>query len=527
VFPPHHITHSERLALSTSSERAPLLEVKGISKAFPGVQALKDVDFEVYPGEVVALMGENGAGKSTLIKILSGAYRADAGSLWLDGKPFDPKDPRHSQMMGIAVIYQEFNLTPNQQVATNIFLGREPDMPGPLRYLSVVNRGHMVRETQRLLDTLGANFSPRALVKHLSVAEQQMVEIAKALAHDARIIIMDEPTSALGEDEVQVLFDLVRRLRDRGLGIIFITHRLDEVFQIADRIVVLRDGERVGGMPISEATPDKVISLMVGRSISDVFQKHPVEIGDVVLEVRGLTRHGVIEDISFTLRRGEILGVAGLVGSGRTEMARAIFGADRPDAGEIRIEGRPVTINSPADAVEAGLALVPENRKEDGLILMQTVRENIILPNLDALSGTLGVVDRGKANALASDFVNRLSIRTPSLRQRVEFLSGGNQQKTVLAKWLASTPKVLILDEPTRGIDVGAKAEVHALMTQLAEMGIGIIMISSELPEILGMSDRILVMCEGRVAAILDAGEATQEKIMAYASGTLEATPSR
>lgn len=517
----------EELHLSARSDRTPLLEVKGISKAFPGVQALKDVDFEIYPGEVVALIGENGAGKSTLIKILSGAYRSDAGTMRLGGEPFDPKDPRHAQQQGIAVIYQEFNLTPNQDVATNIFLGREPDASGPLRLLSVVSRSKMERETRRLLETLGANFSPRALVQNLSVAEQQMVEIAKALSMDARVIIMDEPTSALGDDEVRVLFELVGRLRERGLGIIFISHRLDEVFTIADRIVVLRDGERVGELSIDEATHDKVIGLMVGRDIRDVFQKKQVTPGEVVLEARGLTRRGVIEDISFTLRRGEILGVAGLVGSGRTEIARALFGADPLDAGEVLIDGQPVEIRSPADAVRAGLALVPEDRKEDGLILMQSVRENITLPNLDTLSASFGVIQRDKANELAARYVDRLTIRTPSLRQRVEFLSGGNQQKTVLAKWLASNPKVLILDEPTRGIDVGAKSEVHALMSQLAGMGIGIIMISSELPEILGMSDRILVVAEGRITAVLDASEATQETIMAYACLDAATAPER
>jgi ABC-type sugar transport system ATPase subunit len=517
----------EELHLSARSDRTPLLEVKGISKAFPGVQALKDVDFEVYPGEVVALIGENGAGKSTLIKILSGAYRSDAGTMRLGGEPFDPKDPRHAQQQGIAVIYQEFNLTPNQDVATNIFLGREPDASGPLRLLSVVSRSKMERETRRLLETLGANFSPRALVQNLSVAEQQMVEIAKALSMDARVIIMDEPTSALGDDEVRVLFELVGRLRERGLGIIFISHRLDEVFTIADRIVVLRDGERVGELSIDEATHDKVIGLMVGRDIRDVFQKKQVTPGEVVLEARGLTRRGVIEDISFTLRRGEILGVAGLVGSGRTEIARALFGADPLDAGEVLIDGQPVEIRSPADAVRAGLALVPEDRKEDGLILMQSVRENITLPNLDTLSASFGVIQRDKANELAARYVDRLTIRTPSLRQRVEYLSGGNQQKTVLAKWLASNPKVLILDEPTRGIDVGAKSEVHALMSQLAGMGIGIIMISSELPEILGMSDRILVVAEGRITAVLDASEATQETIMAYACLDAATAPER
>lgn len=506
--------------MTASAPQAPLLEVRGVSKAFPGVQALDKVDFEAYAGEVVALLGENGAGKSTLMKILSGAYRMDEGEIYLRGQRVVPQNPHHAQQLGIAIIYQEFNLTPNQSVASNIFLGREPTRGGLGRLLRLADKGFMRREAEALLRRLGARFSPDALVRELSVAEQQMVEIAKALAVQAEVIIMDEPTSALGEEEVAILFDIVRTLKEQGLAVIFITHRLEEVFRIADRVVVLRDGRRVGGMPISEATPDKIISLMVGRTLDEVFRKTVARIGETVLEVRGLTRRGVIHDISFSLRRGEILGLAGLVGAGRTETARAIFGADPIDEGEIYIDGELVNIRSPEDAVNAGLALVPESRQQQGLVLIHSVERNIALPNLERLQRN-GVVQRDAMRRLASEYVNRLDIRTPSLAQRVMYLSGGNQQKVVLAKWLAAEPKILILDEPTRGIDVGAKAEIHGIMSDLAQQGIGIIMISSEMPEILAMSDRIIVMCEGRIAGELTREEATQEKIMAYASGHL------
>jgi ABC-type sugar transport system ATPase subunit len=350
-----------------------------------------------------------------------------------------------------------------------------------------------------------------------------MVEVAKALAVDARIIIMDEPTSALGEDEVETLFDIIESLKEQGIAIVFITHRLEEILRIADRVVVLRDGQRVGSLPVEEATADKIIRLMVGRELLvDMFHKEAAEIGAPLLEVRDLSARGEVQNVSFTLRAGEILGFAGLVGAGRTETARLIFGADRRDSGEILIEGKPVRINAPVDAVDAGLALVPEDRGQQGLVLMLPVQENIVLPTLDEHART-GWVNRRGLRATAREYVDKLAIRTPHLQQKAMYLSGGNQQKVVLAKWLASNPKVLIMDEPTRGIDVGAKAEVHALMSQLAQEGIGIIMISSELPEILGMSDRILVMSEGRVAAILDRDEASQERIMAYASGESEA----
>jgi ABC-type sugar transport system ATPase subunit len=495
-----------------------VLRMESISKAFPGVQALEKVDFEAQAGEVVALVGENGAGKSTLMKILSGAYRKDTGRVILGGREVEIESPHHAQQLGIATVYQEFNLTPNQTVAANIYISREPRQQGLGRYLNLVDRRKMEADAQQMLNRVGARISPTALVRDLSVAQRQMVEIAKALAVEARIIIMDEPTAALGEEEVEVLFQIVNSLKAQGIVIIFITHRLEEMFRVANRVVILRDGHRVGELPIAEATTDRVIQLMVGRALTDIFQKEAVAIAAPVLEVKGLTRRGVVKDVSFTLRRGEILGFAGLVGAGRTETARLLFGADAKDSGEIRVDGRAVAITSPHDAVSAGLGLVPEDRSLQGLVLKLPLQENIVLPTLDGHS-RLGWVIRGLAQQTASKYVDWLSIRTPHLRQKAMFLSGGNQQKVVLAKWLASQPKVLILDEPTRGIDVGAKAEVHALMSKLAQGGMGIIMISSELPEILGMSDRILVMHEGSVAAILDRAEATQELIIAYASG--------
>jgi ribose transport system ATP-binding protein len=499
-----------------------LLVMKEISKSFPGVQALKDVDFEVAAGEVVALIGENGAGKSTLMKILCGAYRKDSGKILLNGKEIEIENPHHAQELNISIIYQEFNLTPNQSAAANIFITREPRERGVGRILNFVDRRRMEKEAQMYLERVGARISSSTLIQDLSVAAQQMVEVAKALAVDARIIIMDEPTSALGEEEVDTLFGIIESLKKQGIAVIFITHRLEEVFRIADRVVVLRDGRFVGGLSIQEATTEVIIHLMVGRElVADMFQKKEAEIGAPLLEVRGLTGGDQVKDVSFTLHKGEILGFAGLVGAGRTETARLIFGADRKESGEILFEGTPVDIHSPVDAVRSGIGMVPEDRGLQGLILMMAVSENIVLPTLGE-HASFGWVQQGAIRETAQEYVDKLSIRTPYLEQKAMFLSGGNQQKVVLAKWLASDPKILIMDEPTRGIDVGAKAEVHALMSKLAASGIGIIMISSELPEILGMSDRVLVMSEGRVAAILDRKVATQERIIAYASGELD-----
>jgi ABC-type sugar transport system ATPase subunit len=498
-------------------QKEAILRVEKVSKAFPGVQALKDVDFEVCPGEVVALLGENGAGKSTLMKILAGAYTKDSGRIILNGQDVEFTSPHHAQSLGISIIYQEFNLIPVQTVAANIFITREPIQPGLGRFLSLIDRRKMEAEAQELLDIVGAHVSPAARIRELSVAERQLVEIAKALAVDARVIIMDEPTSALGDDETERLFAIIHDLKAQGRGIIFITHRIDEVFEIADRVVVLRDGQFVSSKPITAHDKSSIISDMVGRSLDQMYQKEAAEVGDVVMEVRGLTSVGVIEDVSFDLHRGEILGVAGLVGAGRTETARLLFGADPYDSGEIIIEGQPVHVGSPQDAIRAGIGLVPEDRANHGLILLLSVLRNALMPTLSRFERG-GLLNRDAMRRVGEEYVDRLSVRTPSLDQKSQLLSGGNQQKVVLAKWLLSNPKILIMDEPTRGIDVGAKSEIYALMSHLARSGMGILMISSELPEILAMSDRILVMAEGRVTGILERGEATQERIMALAT---------
>jgi len=489
-----------------------------ISKSFPGVQALNKVDFELYEGEVMGLVGENGAGKSTLMKILSGAYQKDAGRIFLDGRKIEIESPYHAQKLGISTIYQEFNLTPNQTVAQNIFCAREPIKKSILGNLGFVDKELMEKEAQKLLGMVEADISPKEMIRDLSIAEKQMVEIAKALAFKAKIIIMDEPTSALGLEEVEKLFEIINQLRTQGIAIIFVSHRLEEVFRIADRITILRDGKLVGVMRKEEANIEKVIYLMVNRPLSEMFQKEEVKTEEAILEVKNLYKKGVIKNTSFKLYKGEILGVAGLVGAGRTEMVRLIFGADKKDKGEIYLEGKKVEINTPADAVKLGIGLVPEDRQGEGLILKLAVRENIGICILRNLVNTL-FVNKNKLSEIAQNFIQRLNIRTPSIFQKVLYLSGGNQQKVVLSKWLALNPKILILDEPTRGIDVSAKAEIHTIMNQLAKSGIGIIMISSEMPEILAMSDRVLVMNEGKLVAEISKKDATQEKIMAYASG--------
>lgn len=500
-------------------EPQPVLLVEGVSKSFPGVQALKNVDFEVYAGEVLALLGENGAGKSTLMKILAGAYQRDEGRIFLRGQEIHPQNPAHSQALGISIIYQELTVTLNQTTAANIFIAREPRHGGILKPFKIVNRRKMEQDAAELLKTVGANITPWEIVENLSVAERQQVEIAKALSVDAQVIIMDEPTSTLGPDETRSLFNIIRGLRDRGLPVIFITHRLEEVMEITDRIIVFRDGERVGTLKTAETTIDEIVHLMVGREVSDIFQKKQVAIGEPILRVENLTRKGIVHDVSFELRQGEILGFAGLVGAGRTETMRLLFGADHKDSGTIWIGERKVEIDSPSKALEAGIGLVPEDRGNEGLVTENTLLFNMILPTLPRFTQRSGLFNQRESREVATTFVERLRVRTPSMEQMVKNLSGGNQQKVVLAKWLMVNPRVLILDEPTRGIDVGAKAEIHALMVDLARQGIGIIMISSEMPEILAMSDRIAVMHEGRLAGILDRAKATQERIMAYASG--------
>lgn len=509
----------------------PLLQVTQINKSFPGVLALQDVSLEVYPGEVLGLVGENGAGKSTLMKILSGVYQPDSGEIAFDGKPVVLHNPRQAQDLGIAIIYQEFNLMPNLSVEENVFVGREPNSAKFVRWRA------LRRQTTQLLDQLGVRLNPGAIVRDLSVAEQQMVEIAKALSLNARLVIMDEPTSALTDTEVAALFDIIRELKKRGLAVIYISHRMEEIFTICDRVTVLRDGQLAGNLPIAEATPDRIVRMMVGRPLGDLFRPEEAErrlealaehSPAPVLEVRHLSRTGtvqdesaiVLEDVSFSVRPGEIVGLAGLVGSGRTEIARAIFGADDYDRGEILIAGQPARIHSPRQAIRLGIGLVPEDRKLQALVLGLAIRENIALSLLDRLS-RFGIVRLGAERAVARRMVEALRVRTPSIEQKVLNLSGGNQQKVVIAKWLALRPKILIMDEPTRGIDIGAKAEVHGLMHQLAADGVAILMISSELPEIIGMSDRVLVMRQGRIAGELPRHEATQEAIMSLATGVV------
>ncbi len=497
------------------------MQMIGVDKQFPGVHALNSVSLQVHAGECLALMGENGAGKSTLMKILSGVYPADAGTILIDGVEVRPQNPNHAQSLGISIIYQEFNLFPNLSVEENIFIGREPNRGG------FVRRRSLRRDALTFLSQLGVDLDPRATVRNLSVAEQQMVEIAKALSLNARIVIMDEPTSALTENEAKALFRIIQGLRDQGLGVIFISHRLEEVFAICDRITVLRDGLNAGDLVTREALPEQVVYMMVGRPVEELYADTAAsEPGPVVLSVRGLSRRGaakesskvVLRGIDLDLRAGEILGVSGLVGSGRTELARALFGADSFDEGQIHLDGEPVRISSPQGAIARGIALVPEDRKLQALVLLLGVRENISLPSLSRLS-RFGMVRRSEERRLAAHFIDALRIRTPSQTQKVMNLSGGNQQKVVLAKWLARKPRVLIVDEPTRGIDIGAKAEVHTLLRELADAGVAIMMISSELQEILRMSDRVVVMREGRIAGELPRSDATQERIMELSTG--------
>jgi len=506
-----------------------LLRMESISKSFPGVLALDSVSLDVRKGEILGLIGENGAGKSTLMKILSGVYAMDSGQLYLEGQPIHILNPHHAQQLGISIIYQEFNLMPNLTVMENVYVGHEPGPPG------LVSRRQLYQRTQQLLDRLGVNLSPTATVRDLAVAEQQMAEIAKALSMEVKVLVMDEPTSALSDTEVQSLFNIMRDLRRTGISVIFISHRMEEIKTICDRVTVLRDGKNVGTLAAAEASEEAIIRLMVGRSLNEFFHKeessHPTSETDrgtgsgedIALEVRGLTRRGskrdpsaiVLDDISFQLKRGELLGLAGLVGAGRTELVRAVFGADPCDAGEIYVDGKQVDIGSPLDAIHVGMGLVPEDRKEQGLILHLAVRENMSLPSLNQLTH-FGFVDRGEEVRRVREYVARLQIRTPSLEQKVNNLSGGNQQKVVISKWLMLKPKILIMDEPTRGIDVGAKAEIYALMDQLTREGISVIMISSELPELLAMSDRIVCMAEGRVSGVVDRRDATPELVMRY-----------
>jgi ribose transport system ATP-binding protein len=490
-----------------------LLEALGLSKQFPGVLALKGVDFDVRRGEVHVLLGENGAGKSTLVKILTGAQPKDTGEIRWHGAPVDISDPHRAQQLGISVIYQEFNLIPYMTVAENIFLGREPVKQG------LLDRGRMLMAARAILDDLGVNIRPATRVADLGVAEQQMTEIAKALSLESELLIMDEPTATLTEREIEQLFRTIRRLRERGVSIIYISHRLDEVKQVGDRVTVLRDGRKVATLETADASVHQLIRLMVGHDLRDQYPKQHIERGPEVLRVEGLSREGVLHDIAFALHRGEILGLAGLVGAGRTELARAIFGADPIDSGRIYLDGREVSITSPAEAIRLGIGLVPEDRKAQGLLLGHSVANNITLPSLGRLFPGWHLLSPRVETEVAQRYIADLRISTPSAERMVRLLSGGNQQKVVVAKWLCSHSEVLIFDEPTRGIDVGAKVEVFQLMTDLARRGAGIMMISSDLLEVLGMSDRILVMRRGRIVGELDGKQASQQAVLSMAFG--------
>ena len=491
----------------------PLVELVGVTKHFGGVQALRGVDLALFPGEVHALVGENGAGKSTLVKMLAGVHTPDTGVLKFEGEEITLRSPAQAQHLGIAVIHQHPTLFPDLDVAENIFMGRHPT-----GQLGRVNWRQMYREVDQLLAPLHVQFSASTPVRSLSVADQQLVEIAKALSMQARVLVMDEPTASLSTREVKELFAVVQQLRERGGAILFISHRLEEVFELADRVTVFRDGTRVVTAMASELTTEQTVQYMVGRELDSLFPKEQAEVGAVVLEVRNLTRAGTFRDVSFQVHRGEILGFSGLVGAGRTEVARVLFGIDRADAGEILINGKPVRIDSPPTAMHYGIAYVPEDRQQHGLILDFGISRNMTLPILRQIS-KLTLVDRKRERDIATEYSQRLQVKSAGIDQLTQALSGGNQQKVVIGKWLATRPSLLILDEPTRGVDIGAKAEVHRIISHLAAEGMAIILISSELPEILGMSDRILVMHEGRVTGEFDRSEADQEKVMFAATG--------
>jgi len=499
-------------------ESQPLLQMEKVSKHFPGVQALEQVDFEIYPGEIVGLVGENGAGKSTLIKILSGVYAKDQGLIQFRGQSVDFRNPHAAQEHGIVTIYQELALVPHLSVSENVFLNREPRR---IPLLGAVDFRKMRRQTEAIIADLGVHISGDRLVKDLTIASQQMVEIAKAVSRNAYLLLMDEPTSALSSKEVDALFNLMRRLKQKGVSVVFVSHRLEEVLRVVDRIIVMRDGRRVGTLPVADASEAKLIHLMVGREVG-LFPKVEVPIGGPVLELRGLSGPNGVRNVSFTVHKGEIVGLAGLVGAGRTELVRLICGADRRSEGTILIDGKEVRIASPADAVTHGIGWVPEDRKQHGLVLGMDVKQNTTLAILRRISNRFGAVHLRSEREITAHYRETLSIATSNLSKTVKYLSGGNQQKVVLAKWLSTKPKILIMDEPTRGIDVGAKAEFHALMSRLAEQGIGILMISSEMPEIMGMSDRVIVMCQGRVTGEFKRGQLSQIEIMTSATKFLD-----
>ena len=493
---------------------AEFLEMRNIVKKFPGVLALDHVNLKVKKGEVHALLGENGAGKSTLMKILSGAYQKDEGEILIDGQPVEINSAQDSQKLNISIIYQELNLTEQLTVAENIFMGRQI-----MKNSVMVNWKAMYEESQKILDDLGIAIDSHTLVRDLGVAHKQMVEVAKALSINSRILVMDEPTAPLTNREIETLFSTIRMLKSRGVSVIYISHRLEEVMEVCDRCTIMRDGQNVTEMNVADTNLDEIIKYMVGRELKEKFPKIQVEPGAERLRVEKLNAGKQVKDISLSARGGEILGIAGLVGAGRTETARAIFGMDRKESGEIYVDGEKVEISQPLDAIKAGIGFVTEDRKGEGLVLTMPISQNITLASLEKLGSSVSM-SLGKEKEIVQDYIGKLNIKTPSYLQLARNLSGGNQQKVVLAKWLLSNSRVIIFDEPTRGIDVGAKIEVYNIINSLVKEGVAVIMISSELPEILGMSDRVAVMHQGEITGVFDNdGTLTQEKILYYATG--------
>jgi rhamnose transport system ATP-binding protein len=494
----------------------PVLAVRGVDKSYGAIAALRDARLDLFAGEAHGLVGENGAGKSTLVKVLAGVHAPDSGRLELAGTEVGFAGPADARAAGIAVIYQEPTLFPDLSVAENIFIGRQP-----LRSLRRIDPAAMHARTNELFARLGVHLDPDRPARGLSIADQQLVEIAKALSFDARVLVMDEPTAALSGVEVERLFAVARSLRDSGAAVLFISHRFDEVFALCQRITVMRDGQWVSTDPAADLTVDQVVRRMVGREVSTLFPKLPAEVGEPRLEVRGLTRHGVFEDVSFTVRAGEIVALAGLVGAGRSEVIRAVFGVDRYDRGEVLVEGRRLPRSRPGAAIGAGMALVPEDRRQQGLVMELSVERNTNLARRWSLS-RLGLLLGARERRSARTWAERLQVKAARLTDPVWTLSGGNQQKVVLAKWLSTTPRVLVVDEPTRGIDIGTKAEVHRLLSQLAADGVAVLMVSSELPEVLGMADRVLVMHEGRLVSDIARERADEESVMRAATGQRE-----
>lgn len=493
-----------------------VLEMKNITKEFPGVKALKGVDFRIHKGRVMALLGENGAGKSTLMKIMTGVYKKTSGEIYYESKKVDFKDPKESQAKGIAIIHQELNLVDQLTIGENIFLGREPR-----NKFGKINWKSLYSEAQTLLDKLGVEEDPRTLVGELSVGKQQMVEIAKALSLNAKVIVMDEPTDALTDKETVSLFKVIRELRDEGKSLVYISHRLKEIFEICDDVTILRDGTFIDERPIEDINEDIMIELMVGRKLTEQFPKIESKVGDVILEVKNL-KNKYLNNVSFNIKKGEILGISGLMGAGRTELAQSIYGNIPIDKGEVHIGGKLANIKHPKDAIKAGISYVSEDRKGNGLILDLSIKENMHISALKDLAGFLGKIDKNKESSISQKYIDSMSIKTPSMNQLVKNLSGGNQQKVSIAKSLMTMPNVLILDEPTRGVDVGAKKEIYDLINAYKKEGMSIIMISSEIPEIMGMSDRILVMHEGRITGEINGDNASQESIMRCAVGIKE-----